>query len=234
MAIRAVFFDAAGTLIRPVRRVGESYAEFAAKYGIDVSPSQLSERFRVCFGASSPLAFPGAPAAAIDALERDWWQRLVRRILEPWDPIDRFDDYFAALFDYFARPESWQLYPEVLETLSTLKAHGLVLGVISNFDSRLVKILAGLGAGPWFQEIHISSRAGYAKPDRRIFAAALARHGVKAQDAAHVGDSEENDLRGALDAGLRGILVDRSGESPAAAAGPRVATLRDIIPLLEN
>jgi FMN phosphatase YigB (HAD superfamily) len=47
MTIKAVFFDAAGTLMTPTRRVGESYAAFAAKYGVDVSPSEVSERFRV-------------------------------------------------------------------------------------------------------------------------------------------------------------------------------------------
>jgi hypothetical protein len=93
MAICAVFFDAAGTLIKPVRRVGESYAQVAKKFAMDVSPAQLSERFGVCFGAAAPLAFPGAPDAAIIGLERDWWKRLVRQIFEPWEPVDRFDDY---------------------------------------------------------------------------------------------------------------------------------------------
>ena len=233
MAIRAVFFDAAGTLIKPARRVGESYAHVAKKFGVEVSPPQLSERFRVCFDASSPLAFPGAPAAAIDGLEQDWWKRLVRQIFEPWEPIDRFDDYFAELFDYFARPDAWALFPEVLETLSALRGRGLILGVISNFDSRLIGILHGLGAGQWFDEIVISSRAGHAKPDRRIFTAALAKHELEPNSAAHIGDSEEKDLRGANDAGLKGILVDRDGENPSA-AGPRVADLREILPLLDD
>ena len=37
MAIKAIFFDAAGTLIKPARRVGETYAVLARKYGIEVS-----------------------------------------------------------------------------------------------------------------------------------------------------------------------------------------------------
>ena len=233
MTVRAVFFDAAGTLIKPVRRVGESYALVARKFGIDVSPSELTERFRVCFGASAPLAFPGAADTEIQALERDWWERLVRKIFEPWEPVENFDDYFAELFAYFARPDSWALYPEVLETLSALKQRGLILGVISNFDSRLIGILGGLGAGPWFDEIVISSRAGHAKPDRRIFTAALAKHGLEPNSAAHVGDSEENDLRGANEAGLKGILVDRDRENPSG-AGSRVASLWDILPLLDD
>jgi len=233
MAIKAVFFDAAGTLIKPVRRVGESYAQVARKFGMNVSPAQLSERFRVCFGASMPLAFPGAPDAEIKALERDWWKRLVRKIFEPWEPVERFDDYFTELFDYFARPDSWALYPEVLETLSALKQRGLILDVLSNFDSRLIGILHGLGAGQWFDEIIISSRAGHAKPDRRIFAAALAKHGLEPNSAAHVGDSEANDLCGANDAGLKGILIDRDGDIPSS-AGPRVTDLREILPLLDD
>lgn len=233
MAVKAVFFDAAGTLIKPVRRVGESYAQVARKFGMDVSPAQLSQRFRACFGASAPLAFPGASDAEINGLERDWWKRLVRKIFEPWEPVERFDDYFTELFDYFARPDSWALYPEVLETLSALKQRGLILGVLSNFDSRLIGILHGLGAGQWFDDIIISSRAGHAKPDRRIFAAALAKHGLEPNSAAHVGDSEEKDLCGAKDAGLKGILVDRDGENPSG-AGPRVADLREILPLLDE
>jgi putative hydrolase of the HAD superfamily len=233
MAIKAVFFDAAGTLIKPARRVGESYAVVAKKFGVAVSPPQLSERFRVCFDASSPLAFPGAPATAINRLERDWWKRLVRKIFEPWEPFERFDDYFTELFDYFARPDAWALFPEVLETLSALRGRGLILSVISNFDSRLIGILNGLGAGQWFDEIVISSRAGHAKPDRRIFAAALARHSLEPNNAAHIGDSEEKDLCGANDAGLKGILVDRNDECPSA-AGPRVANLKEILALLDD
>ena len=231
MAIKAVFFDAAGTLIKPARKVGESYAVVAKKFGVVVSPQQLSERFRVCFDASAPLAFPGAPATAIDGLERDWWKCLVRKIFEPWEPFERFDDYFTELFDYFARPDAWALFPEVLETLAALRGRGLALGVISNFDSRLIGILNGLGTGQWFDDIIISSRAGHAKPDRRIFAAALAKHGLEPSNAAHIGDSEEKDLCGANDAGLMGILIDRNGEGPSA-AGPRVTDLREILSLL--
>jgi putative hydrolase of the HAD superfamily len=216
MAIRAVFFDAAGTLIKPAQRVGESYAAIAKNYGMDVSLSEVSGRFRDCFDSAPPLAFPGRAPGEFGALERNWWKALVRRVFEPWGPFERFDAYFAELFEYFAQPESWTLYPEVLETLSMLKERGLILDVISNFDARLLGILNGLGAGQWFDEFFISSRVGYAKPDRRIFAAALGRHGLNPENAVHIGDSEANDLRGALDAGLRGILVARNGKNEAA------------------
>ena len=116
MIIKAVFFDAAGTLIKPVRRVGESYAVLAQQYGVNVPAANISEAFRAQFSKAPPLAFPDVNLSAIDALERGWWKTLVRGVFEPAGPFERFDDYFDDLFTYFSRPESWALYPEVLAT----------------------------------------------------------------------------------------------------------------------
>lgn len=233
MVFKAIFFDAAGTLIKPTRRVGDSYALFAQKYGMEISPSEISDRFRVCFNSAPPLAFPGAPAANIASLEREWWKQLVWRIFEPRGRFKYFDDYFSELFCYFAQSEAWMLYPEVSETLSVLKERGLILDVISNFDSRLFGILQGLGASDWFEHIFISSRVGYAKPARQIFDAALGRHSLNIDNALHVGDNEESDLRGATNAGLRGVLVDRNSESNA---NPplRITSLKSILLLLND
>jgi putative hydrolase of the HAD superfamily len=231
MAIRAVFFDAAGTLIKPTRRVGESYAVVAKKYGVDIAPSDITARFRFCFDASPPLAFPGAATTELAGLERDWWKNLVARVFEPWGSIKRFDDCFTELFEYFAGATAWTLYPEVAATLATLKKQGLILDVISNFDSRLHRILAGLGIADRFDQVFVSSAVGHAKPDPRIFQAALQRHGLAPADAAHIGDSETNDIHGASNLGLKAILVDRSGQQ-AARALPCVSGLNEIFPLL--
>jgi putative hydrolase of the HAD superfamily len=233
MTIKAVFFDAAGTLIKPARSVGESYAVLAAKYGKQVSSVDISERFRACFSDAPRLAFPGASETTIATLERDWWKTLVTQVFEPWSPFAEFDGYFAELFAYFASPNAWTLYPDVLETLTTLKKRGMILDVISNFDSRLVHILNGLGAGSLFENIFVSSRVGYAKPDARIFHAALNRHDLKPQNALHVGDSESNDFNGANRAGLKGILVDRRNGSHSSEPA-RIASLSAIVSLLSD
>ena len=233
MTIKAVFFDAAGTLIKPARSVGESYAAIAAKHGKEVSSTNITERFRTCFDAAPRLAFPGATEDTVAALERDWWKSLVAQVFEPWSPFVRFEEYFAELFAYFASPDAWTLYPEVLETLTSLKERDLILDVISNFDSRLVRILDGLGAGAQFENIFVSSRVGYAKPDGRIFNAALSCHGLAPAQALHVGDSEINDLSGANQAGLKGILVER-GKTSAAPASDRINSLRSILALLDD
>jgi putative hydrolase of the HAD superfamily len=233
MTIKAVFFDAAGTLFKPARRVGESYAALAAKHGMQVTAADINERFGICFDAAPRLAFPGADGDKLAALERDWWKRLVAEVFKPWDGFADFDDYFDELFAYFADPAAWSLYPEVLETLATLKERGMILDVISNFDSRLVRILEGLGAAAAFEHIFISSRVGYAKPDRQIFDAALQHHGLIPQHALHVGDSETNDLHGANNAGLRGVLVDRSRNTNPT-KGLRVGSLNGVLALLDD
>ena len=232
MTIKAVFFDAAGTLMKPNRSVGESYAIFAADCGVKVTPSELSERFRLCFGEAPRLAFPGASNESIGALEREWWKNLVARVFEPWGQFENFDKFFVELFDYFAEPGAWSLYPEVLDTLTALEGRGLPLSVVSNFDSRLIKILHGLGVGSCFDQIFVSSRVGYAKPDPQIFHAALNHHNLIPAHVLHVGDSEINDRHGANSAGLRGVLVDR--HSPADPSDRhRITNLEPILDLLE-
>ncbi|HVO95610.1 MAG TPA: HAD-IA family hydrolase [Terriglobales bacterium] len=231
--IEAVFFDAAGTLMKPVRRVGESYRVIAAKHGVDAPAAAIAERFRICFDAAPRLAFPGAAGEGLAALERNWWKQLVATVFQPWGKFKSFDDYFDELFAYFATPEAWALYPEVGETLTALKERGRILDVISNFDSRLPRILDGLGVGGSFEYIFTSSQVGYAKPDREIFDAALTQHGLKPADALHVGDSELNDLQGATRAGLKGVLIDR--DSPRVPANRlRITNLRDLITLLDG
>jgi putative hydrolase of the HAD superfamily len=232
-APRAVFFDAAGTLFETRRPVGETYAALAGSYGKEVLAAEIQERFRRTFATMPPLAFSAA-GAAIAELERGWWREFVRRVFEPYGPFPDFDSYFARLFSHFARASSWILYPETIEVLAALRARGLDLGVISNFDSRLRGILEGLGIDRYFSAVVLSSEAGYAKPSKEIFAAALAR--LRIEDPAtamHVGDAPENDALGAARAGLIGVLVRRDGK-PADGPFYAVQDLRGILPLIES
>jgi putative hydrolase of the HAD superfamily len=233
MPITTVFFDAAGTLMRPVRPVGESYALFAARYGMNVPAPEVSARFRGCFGSAPPLAFPAAQGNGIQELERAWWKELVGKVFEPYGPFPHFDDYFTELFAYFARADSWRLFPETRQTLTALKRRGVKLAVISNFDSRLLAILEGLGVSSEFESILISSRIGYAKPALEIFRHALERHRTTAAEALHVGDSVEKDAIGAQNAGIQGVLLDRKAKMKAVGF-TKIKNLSALLPLVEN
>jgi putative hydrolase of the HAD superfamily len=231
--IKTVFFDAAGTLMRPVRPVGESYALVAGGYGMTVPPTEISARFRTCFGAAPPLAFPASERNGLQGLERAWWKSLVAKVFEPYGRFPRFDEYFTELFSYFARADSWRLFPEARETLAALNRGGVKLAVVSNFDSRLIGILDGLGVASEFESILLSSHVGYAKPAPEIFRYALERLQTKPDEALHVGDSVEKDAEGAQSAGIRAVLLDRNAKLKAAGF-PKIKNLSELLPLIEN
>ena len=210
--IEAVFFDAAGTLIAVNGSVGGIYARLAQAHGKTVAVADLEAGFGRAFAAAPPMAFPGAAAGEIPALEKKWWRELVLQVFSPLGPFPAFGAYFDELYDFFAQPRGWGLYPDTRPALEALHARGVRLGVISNFDSRLFGLLDGLGIARFFDPTVISTRAGAAKPDTAIFSHALAHHGLAPEHAVHVGDSYEMDVLGAQAAGLQPVLIDRRAE----------------------
>ena len=112
-------------------------------------------------------------------LEREWWHQTVRKSFEGLGEIDNFDDFFDELFGYFGDPANWVPLPETHTVLQRLKDTELKLGIISNFDYRLYRILEGLELRPFFDKVTISSEAGFAKPAREIFTAALSAMGLE-------------------------------------------------------
>ena len=140
------------------------------------------------------------------------------------DEKQRFDlsAYFEAVYAHFAEPGVWSTYPDVVPVLGKLRDAGYRLGLISNFDRRLRKILADLQLEAFFEHLIISSEVGVDKPDPRIFRHALARFGVAASAAVHVGDDPHKDW-GAEAAGLRVFRLERPGR-----------TLHDLSPFLER
>ncbi len=213
---RVVFFDVAGTLIRVRDGVGAQYARVAARFGVTVDPAALAREFPRAFRAAPLMAFPGARPEAVPGLERETWRGIVRDVfagagsLAAFAP-GAFDAYFDAVYRHFEDASVWEVYPDVAPALLSLRGLGCSLGVVSNFDSRVVRILEGLALAPWFASVTLSSEVGVTKPGPAIFARALARHGAEPAEALHVGDSPVEDAEGARAAGLAAVLIDRAG-----------------------
>jgi putative hydrolase of the HAD superfamily len=232
--IKAIFFDAAGTLLTVNGSVGEMYARLARAHGKDVSVSDVEAGFRRCFADAPPMAFPGASPDQIISLEKQWWRAIVHEVFAPLGPFPRFADYFEALFAYFARAEAWQLYPETFATLVALADRGFPLGVISNFDSRLFGLLDGFGLTRFFDPIVISTHAGAAKPERAIFTQALARHSFRPEDTLHVGDSLQADIVGARSVSMIPVLVDRKATTEKMPGYLRINSLTELLQLVND
>ena len=228
--MKAVFFDALGTLFDSREPVGRVYAQIASEFGVDATEEQVTRAFRGAFASAGGLAFgPGHAPAELRRLERDWWHRLVERTFDGLGSFRNFDAFFGHLSEYFANPASYRVDPEARPLLVRLREEGAVLGVISNFDFRLYHVLEGLGLSGLLDSITISSEVGFAKPDPRVFVAALARHGLEPRDAMYVGDVAALDVVGANAAGLTAVLLAREPAAPSASKARRVESLADVL-----
>jgi putative hydrolase of the HAD superfamily len=232
--IRVVFFDAAETLFHVNGSVAEIYLRHAVLFGYQAKPDSLTritEAFKRAFHDAPPPVFAATESAQIKQSERLWWFDVVHNVFYRIGMFDRFDEFFEHVFEVFADPVSWKVYPEVLPTLKDLRNRGLELGIVSNFDSRLFKVLKGLGLAEVFDTVTISSLAHAAKPSPKIFEAALEQHAVDPGEAMHVGDSVRDDVEGATKAGLAAVLLARQGKQ-APPGIPVIRTLNELIPLL--
>ena len=212
--LRVVTFDAAGTLIRLVRPPGVIYAEVAGLFGLSLDPERVQEAFRTTWKTFAP---PAESAGPLPDDDRDWWRELVVRTMKAAGyRIDPFDDYFKAVYQAFARPGVWELWPDV--PLIIVRTHALkdTDRIISNFDRRLYDVLAQLGIREAFEHVIISSEIGVRKPAARIFKEAAQRFNVDVNEILHVGDELDSDFAGARAAGLDALLVDHKASKLSA------------------
>jgi putative hydrolase of the HAD superfamily len=117
-------------------------------------------------------------------------------------------------------------YADAAPALHALRAGGLRLVVASNWDCSLPSALAQAGLLHLVDDVVPSAVVGAAKPDARLFEAALQAAGCRAGEAIHVGDSLDNDVAGATAAGIAALLLVRSGEAP-----PGVPVIRSLVEL---
>ena len=221
-----MLFDATGTLIELVEPVGETYARFARAWGVSLPGDSIEAAWRRAIGRSEARLFSDADASEVAALEREWWFRIVAATFRDAAPSARFVDFeafFAALFEHFASRDAWRLRDGAKTMLSTLRGRGLTLGVVSNFDHRLPKLLQALEISSFFDSVTIPAAHGVAKPDPKLFLAALDGLGTDPAHALYVGDDPQLDLASARALGMQAIdaaLLESLAELPA-----RLATL---------
>lgn len=205
--IKAFFFDAGGTLFRPYPSVGEIYCEVAFKHGLQTEAGALEKLFHSHWDEKDGLASLTNRTGQKE--EKEWWRALVRDVFSKVGEIKNFEGFFEELYDRFARSEAWRLFPDALPILESLKKRGKIVGIISNWDSRLFGICEGLGLTPYLDFILASAAVGVAKPHPDIFKEALKRAEVSPQEALHVGDSLKDDVWGARQLGIHAIFIDR-------------------------
>lgn len=199
--VEAVLIDAFGTLIGldpPVPRLRAALA--SAGHGRDEAAVAAAFAAEVAHYRAHHLR--GGTPAGLAELRREC-AALMAGHLGPGAPP-------VALMDRILQDAlRFRLLPDAGPALDGLRARGLRLALVSNWDMGLTGILAELGIASRFEVVTISALCGVAKPDPGIYRHALGLLGVPAARAVHVGDDPVLDGEGARAAGLRAILVDR-------------------------
>jgi putative hydrolase of the HAD superfamily len=210
--------------------VGRIYSKVASRHGVTADPEELDRSFYRAFQAKSAGGLPAGPPAELQA-EKAWWREVVRQAFGAMMPPEVFPGYFDEVFEVFRTARAWELYGDTEASLKLLRSRGYRLGVISNFDSRLDDVLANLNIRFYFERVILSWHIRSAKPDAQIFRSALQAMGVPAAKALHVGDSVEEDVRGAAQAGLWAVLLDRTGERRQWEGACRIESLTELCTL---
>jgi putative hydrolase of the HAD superfamily len=229
--VAAAFLDVGGTLIECRPSVAAVYARVLSRWR-PVDEASVAPVFRRVWAAMTQ-----EHPAGLDRYherkggEREWWGRFVASVVAELGHPAPAPVAFAELFAAFAEPELWHVFPEVPEVLSALRARGLRLAVVSNWDSRLPELLDRLDLTRFFDAVLVSALEGVEKPAPEIFLRAAARVGCEPARCVHVGDSPLDDYRGATSAGVRPVLLDRTGAFDGGFV--KVRDLRGVCELLD-
>ncbi len=227
---KVVFFDAGGTLLHPYPSVGEIYSEVASRYGSNIAPDQIERVFREAWVKQDGMA--ALVSHSSEKVEKDWWHAMVLQVFSELGGIPDFENFFEELFHLFGEPKVWRLYPETKEVLDELLRRKKRLAIVSNWDSRLFHLIEWLGLQNYFEFILASAVFGASKPNPRIFKEALGKIGVAPSEAVHVGDSLEDDIKGATGVGMQSVLIARNARTVEHKHFKGLQVIRDLRELL--
>jgi putative hydrolase of the HAD superfamily len=204
--LRAVFFDAGGTLVHP------DYARVAAALRATVgrAPPVAALAEAEYAGRAAVEAAMAADPALTDGSR--WQLHFVGALSSLGFSPDELRQAAPAIRAEHQRANLWTVVqPGAAEGLASLRGLGLVVACISNSDGTVAELLAAVGLADSLDFVVDSGVVGVEKPDPEIFRMALRRSGVEAADAMHVGDLYPVDVIGARRAGLEPVLLDPLG-----------------------
>ncbi len=228
MTLRGVFFDAGETLVHPHPSFTELLLALLRAEGYEVEQADVRVNAAIVARHFQRAADQGLLWTTSPERSKAFWLGVYDEFLTALG-IEDTDGLAARLYAEFTDLSNYRLFADVLPVLRDLKETGLVLGVISNFEEWLGRLLARLGVDGLLDFQVVSGVEGVEKPDPAIFELALARAGLPADECVYVGDSPAFDTGPAEALGMRGVLIDRRGRHPDhAGPGVRITDLGDL------
>lgn len=228
--IDAVLLDGLGTLValeppwpRLVKRLRDAH-------GVELSSADAERAFRAEIAFYRTHHHEGRDPRALEDLRRRCAE-VLRAQLPPHavEALSR-EQLTAAMLDSLR----FSAYPDAPDALARLRARGLTLVVVSNWDISLPAVLRSVGLERMVDGAVTSAEVGHPKPAREIFTAALTLAGCAPGSAVHVGDSLDQDIRGARAAGIPAVLLRRDNARPGEPSPgvPSISSLAQLLPPL--
>ena len=210
MRYAAVFFDAGETLVHPHPSFPDLLSEILIREGFDVSPERARSRAHVVYERFRSAAQANELWTTSPERSRRFWHEVYAIFFRELG-VPNANGLIDLVYGEFTDLANYRLFDDVPDVLERLRDAGLVLGVISNFEEWLERLLEQLGVRAFFDVRVISGVEGIEKPDPRIFELAMTRAGVAPDRSVYVGDNPEFDVGPALAAGMSPVLIDRRG-----------------------
>ena len=226
--IRAIVFDAVGTLIHCNPSVGGIYAEFGQQFGSRQDAVSIKQRFAQAFAKQDQLDVLAGQRTS-EERERRRWREIVAEVL---DDVADPEACFSKLYDAFALPDYWHCTPGTATILATLRRRGFPLVLASNFDQRLRGLFASLPELHAIEHLVISSEIGWRKPGQDFFRHVADRLALPPAEMLYVGDDRVNDYDGAKNLGMPAKLLDVARKHLDLGAD-RIASLGELLELEE-
>jgi putative hydrolase of the HAD superfamily len=201
-----VLLDALGTLVELESPAPALRAELAKRFQMTVTEEQAQLALTAEIAYYRAHLDEGRDADSVAAL-RARCAAVLREALPPSPDLDP-----PALTEALLASLRFRPYADVRPALSAARANGRRLIVVSNWDVSLHAVLERLDVARYLEAIITSAEARARKPSPAIFERALATIQAGPREALHVGDSLEEDVAGALAAGIEPILIQRNGQ----------------------
>lgn len=226
MGVTTVLFDAGETLVHAHPTFMDLLAATLVAEGHPVEAAEVHGRSSVIASHFSRAAAEGDLWTTSASSSRRFWHGVYRSVLDDLG-IPASDALVDRVYGTFTDLANYRLFDDVLPTLDALRGAGVRLGLVSNFEEWLERLLVALGIADYFEVRVISGFEGLEKPDPRIFLLATDRLGVDPSAAAYVGDSPEFDVAPSTALGMRSVLIDRR-DRHAGLPTTRIRSLLDL------
>lgn len=181
------------------------------------------------------------PASGPDPVEQYWtqvtedWLRAIGRPTERSGAIRQ-----EALRQLEQTPTWFSLYPDARPTLEAVRQAGFKIGILSNWDRSLHRLIHAHGLSDLVDTVVASLDHGVEKPEKALFEILFSRLEVRPDEVIHIGDDATDDVFGAQQAGAQAVWLQRA-MSTAQTTTPglmgihdpwRIRSLSELLPLI--